>query len=69
MISYTEQMEARNRILDAGTAINKYSNHIEYQLLDCRAKAESQSYIEEFERISNELLELNLKIVEKADLH
>lgn len=69
MMSYTEQMESRNRILNAGTAINRYSNYIEYQLLDCRAKAGAQSYIEEFERISNELLELNLKIIEKADLH
>lgn len=69
MISYNEQMEARNRILDAGTAINKYSNYIEYQLLDCRMRAEAQSYIEEFERISNELLDLNLKLIEKADLH
>lgn len=69
MLSYTEQIESRNRILDAGTAINRYSNYIEYQLLDNRTLPEAQSYIEEFERISNELLELNLKIVEKADLH
>ena len=62
-------MEVRNRILDAGTAINRYSNYIEYQLLDCRTQVATQPYIDEFERISNELLELNLKIVEKADLH
>ena len=69
MVSFTEQMETRNRILDAGTAINRYSNYIEYQLLDRRTRMENLSYIEEFERISNELMELNLKIIEKADLH
>ena len=69
MVSFTEQMETRNRILDAGTAINRYSNYIEYQLLDRRTRMENLLYIEEFERISNELMELNLKIIEKADLH
>lgn len=68
MVSYSEQMSARNRIIDTGTAINRYSSYIEYQLLDCRTKSNAQQYIEEFERISNELLELNLKIIEKADL-
>lgn len=69
MLSYTEQMAERNRILDAGTTINRYSNYIEYQLLDFHTRTEAQPYIEEFERISNELLDLNLKIIEKADLH